>query len=87
MYLCFKGSTCSATFIVDTVRVTDLISSFSLKSHRAVQLTQVPSWLTVFCRRANSTSPVPALSVCDLMVKWVVSPMAFGIFSESGTPP
>ena len=74
-------------FIINTVKVADLISSFSLKSHRAVQLMQVPSWLSVFCRRANSTSPVPALCVCGLMVKWVVSPLAFGIFSESGTPP
>jgi len=73
-------------FIINTVRVTDLISSFSLKSHRAVQLMQVPSWLSVFSTRANSTSPVPALSVCGLMVKWVVSLLAFGIFSESGTP-
>ena len=43
--------------------------------------------LSFFYRRANSTSPVPALSVCGLMLKWIVSQMAFSIFSESGTPP
>lgn len=35
----------------------------------------------------NSTSPVPALCVCGLMVKWIISHMAFGSFSVSGTPP
>jgi hypothetical protein len=41
MHLYFKDSTCSVTFVVNIVRVTDLISCFSMKSRKALQLMQV----------------------------------------------